>query len=161
MEWIATAIAVVAAAAAIWQAFEARRARRDAQAAAKDARDTEERTVSAAERTARALEDQAAMERAERERYRNPWTATRIPSDWGLSVEFRLGGDEPISGIAVKGDPIDAHLSTRGDLPDVMRPGQAIYIDWFKTMGSPRTIELVLEWKRENGDDKSMNYTIP
>lgn len=58
MEWIATGIAVLASLFAGWQAWEARRSRKDAEVSASNALDHEERAVAASERMAAAVEEQ-------------------------------------------------------------------------------------------------------
>ncbi|MCC2030906.1 hypothetical protein [Microbacterium allomyrinae] len=163
VEWIAVVVAVIAALAAVWQAWEARRARRLAQAAADEAKQHEARAVTAAERTAQALEEQTAMIRAERERYESPWRITREKHDWGVKGEFRLGGNETLDRVVLKTDEANAQeLDVRGlPVAGPMRPGQAISVLWGQTYDSPLNLDVTIEWTRPNGETLDEVITLP
>lgn len=107
VEWIATVVAVIAALIAGWQAWEARRSRLDARASAGEAQQHEERAAAASERIALAIEEQIALERAEREKYRNPWSMRSTRDKSSRTYKFMLGGDEPVSDVQISVD--DAH----------------------------------------------------
>lgn len=162
MEWIAAAVAAVAAAAAIWQAWEARRARGQAQASAAEAADHEGRALSAWERTARALEEQAAAAKADRERYSNPWTFGQVFAKSGKTWTFRLGGDEQVTGVGLTfpDEYAGERISLLSPIPDPMRPGESISLNWFRVMNSPTQITVDVVWVRPNGKAHSSPVTL-
>lgn len=162
MEWIAPVVAVAAALIAGWQAWEARRSRLDARSSASEAQQHEERAAAASERIASAIEERNALERAERERYKNPWT--RVPEyvQSGRAWKFHLGGDEPVTDVSVKID--DKHTNERLSvtMPDTenMRPGQSFRLDWWRSMASPPQITAELHWVRANGEPHHCAMTL-
>lgn len=162
MEWIATGVAVVAALVAGWQAWEARRARLDARSSASAAEDHEARAVAASERIAAAIEEQTAHERAERERYRNPWSMVPEYVQSGRRWKFHLGGDEPVTGVSVKIDDKHARERLSVTMPetDDMRPGQSFRLDWWRSMASPSQITAELHWERSNGEHHTSVVTL-
>lgn len=156
MEWIATGVAIVAALIAGWQAWEARAARRDARESASEAQKHEERAAAASERIAAAIEEQNALERAEREKYRNPWSMQSSQTSSSRTYRFTLGGDEPVSGVRITVD--DKHIKRerfRFVKPetDTMRPGESMTMNWFLHMGSASQITAELHWLRPNGEE--------
>lgn len=169
MEWIATGIAVLAALVAGWQAVEARRSRLDARTSAAEAQQHEERAVTASERIASAVEEQneheraaREQERAERERYKNPWTRESQVVASGRAWKFHLGGDEPVTGVAVKIDDKYGKERLNVTMPDTenMRPGQSFRLDWWQSMASPSQITAELHWVRSNGDAHDSVMTL-
>ena len=165
MEWIATAVAVLAALIAGWQAWEARRARLDARTSAGEAQEHEERAVAASERIASAIEEQnerARADQAERERYRNPWTMVPEYVQSGRRWKFHLGGDETVSDVTIKiDDKYDRErLSVTMPETEGMRPGQSFRLDWWRSMGSPAQITAELHWVRANGESKDCVITL-
>lgn len=162
MEWIATGIAVIAALVAGWQAWEARRSRLDARSSAAEALDHEERAVAASERLAAAVEEQNARERADRERYKNPWTMVSEYVKSGRRWKFHLGGDEPVTDVTIKiDDKYDKErLSVTMPETEGMRPGQSFRLDWWRSMGSPSQITAELHWVRTNGETKECVVTL-
>lgn len=163
MEWIATAVAVIAALVAGWQAWEARRSRLDAKDSAASAQDHEARAVAAAERIASAIEEQLSQQRAERERYKNPWTMVAQPVSAGRAWKFHLGGEEPVTGVTLKVDEkYAAQESLRLAMPETedMRPGQFFSVDWWQSMASPSQITAELHWVRPNGEKRDCVVTL-
>lgn len=163
MEWVATAVAVVAALVAGWQAWEARRARIDARTSANDARDHEERAVAASERIAAAIEEQTSHERAERERYKNPWTMTPLFVKSGRGYKFILGGGEPISDVRIEiDDAVQAREKFRFVKPETetMRPGESMTLSWWRHMGSASQITAEVHWTRPNGEQHHSPVTL-
>ncbi|WP_395243375.1 hypothetical protein ACGGZK_14710 [Agromyces sp. MMS24-K17] len=155
MEWIATGIAVIAALVAGWQAWEARRSRLDARESASEAQDHEERAVAASERIASAVEEQNARERAEREKYRNPWSMIPTREKSSRSYKFILGGDEPLSDVRITMD--DEHTEREKfrfvrPTTETMRPGESMMLSWWRHMGSASQISAELHWVRPNGE---------
>lgn len=114
MEWIATGVATVAALVAGWQAWEARRARIDARSSAGEAQQHEERAAAASERIATAIEEQNALERTERERYKNPWTMHRGSDQHTRWYTFVLGGDESVAEVEIAADEEDSARELHG-----------------------------------------------
>lgn len=160
MEWVATSIAVIAAAAAIWQGLEARRARRGAQAAAREAEDATERTVAAAERLAKATEDQAALALAAYEQYENPWALVPRSMGGAKAWDWRLGGGEPVSNLRAELDPDDGDVDFVAPVPTEMSPGESIGFFWAQTYDSPAQVTVALHWQRPNGDAHSTRMTL-
>jgi len=163
VEWIATAVAVVAALVAGWQAWEARRSRLDARMSAGEAQQHEERAAAASERIASAIEEQNALERAEREKYRNPWRMLSMREKSSRTYKFMLGGDEPVSGVGISVD--DTHSERekfRFVKPetDTMRPGESMSLSWWRHMGSASQITVDLRWTRPNGEQHSAAVTL-
>lgn len=169
MEWIATGIAIVAALIAGWQAWEARRSRLDARSSASEAQDHEARAVAASERIASAIEEQNARERAaaeqdraERERYLNPWTIVPQGGTTRRAWKFVLGGDEPLTGVALtfdrdyKGDRLDVNIPESR----TMRPGQSFRLNWWRGLQSSQQIDAALHWTRPNGEQHSTPVTL-
>lgn len=169
MEWIATGIAVVAALIAGWQAWEARRSRLDARSSASEAQDHEARAVAASERIASAIEEQNVRERAasehdraERERYRTPWTIVAQTASNRRAWKFLLGGDEPVTGVTLtfdrdhKGDRLNMNIPESS----AMQPGQSFRLDWWRGLQSSRHIDAVLHWTRPNGEQHSAPVTL-
>lgn len=168
MDWIATGVAVLAALIAGWQAWEARRSRLDARSSATEAQDHEARAIAASERIASAIEEQNARERAasehdraERERYRNPWTI--VPQAAASRAwKFALGGDEPVTGVALtfdrayKADRLDMNIPETG----AMQPGQSFRLDWWRGLQSSRQIDATLHWTRPNGEQHHSAVTL-
>jgi len=163
MEWIATCVAIVAALVAGWQAWEARAARRDARESATEAQQHEERAASASERIASAIEEQNALERAEREKYRNPWSMRATRDKSSRTYKFILGGDEPVTDVQISMD--DSHSErekfrfVRPDA-DTMRPGESMTLSWWRHMGSASQITVDLGWKRPNGEQHNSAVTL-
>ncbi|TXK11335.1 hypothetical protein FVP74_08315 [Microbacterium saccharophilum] len=163
MEWIATGVAVIAALVAGWQAWEARRARIDARESAGEAQQHEERAAAASERIAAAIEEQNALERAERERYRNPWTMSTSRDKSSRSYKFMLGGDEPISDVSIKIDDEHAereHFRFVKPQTETMRPGESMSLHWLRHMGSASQITVELHWTRQNGEQHHSPVTL-
>lgn len=163
MEWIAPAVAVVAALIAGWQAWEARRARIDARKSASDARDHEERAVAASERIAAAIEEQNASDRAEREKYRNPWSMVTSRSGSVRNYKFMLGGDERLSDVQIRVDEKHTdresfHFTKPETEP--MRPGESMSLSWVRHMGSASQITVELHWMRPNGEKHESVVTL-
>lgn len=163
MEWIATAIAVVAALVAGWQAWEARRSRLDARSSAAEALDHEERAVAASERLAAAVEEQNARERAERERYRNPWRMISTRDKSSRSYRFTLGGDEPLTNVRIMID--DEHTAREKfhflkPTTETMRPGESMTLSWWRHMGSASQITADVHWTRPNGEQHNSAVTL-
>lgn len=163
MEWIATAVAIVAALIAGWQAWEARAARRDARESAGEAQQHEERAAAASERIASAIEEQTAHERAEREKYRNPWRMQSSREQSSRTYKFVLGGDEPVSDVRIMID--DKHTARerfRFVKPETekMRPGESMTMNWFLHMGSASQITAELHWVRANGEPHQSVMTL-
>lgn len=163
MEWIAPGIAVVAALIAGWQAWEARRARLDARKSASEAHNHEERAVAASERIASAIEEQNARERAEREKYRNPWSMISTREKSGRSYKFMLGGDEPLSDVGIM---IDEEHTAREKFhftkptTETMQPGESMTMSWWRHMGSASQISAELHWTRPNGEQHHSVVTL-
>lgn len=163
MEWIATGIAIVAALFAGWQAWEARRSRLDARESASEAQDHEERAVAASERIASAIEEQNARERAEREKYRNPWSMIRTRDKSSRSYKFMLGGDEPLSDVRITVD--DEHTEREKfhftkPTTETMRPGESMTLSWWRSMGSAPQITAELHWVRPSGEQHRSAVTL-
>ncbi|MBF0673181.1 MAG: hypothetical protein IR160_11420 [Salinibacterium sp.] len=168
MEWIATGVAVVAALIAGWQAWEARRSRLDARSSASEAEEHEERTVAASERIAAAVEEQNAraraaadLDRAERERYRTPWTIEPQAAA-SKAWKFLLGGNEQVTGVALrfarahKGDRVNVNIPESG----ATQPGQSFRLDWWRGLQSSQQIDAHLHWTRPNGEQHSAAVTL-
>ncbi|MGX1703316.1 hypothetical protein [Microbacterium sp. NPDC055357] len=163
MEWIATGIAVVAALIAGWQAWEARRARLDARSSASEAQDHEARAVAASERIAAAIEEQNAQERAERERYRTPWSMVSTREKSSRVYKFTLGGDEPVTDVRITVD--DEHTEREKfrlvkPTAETMRPGESMTLSWWRHMGSASQITADVHWTRPNGEQHSAAITL-
>lgn len=164
MDWIATAVAVLAALVAGWQAWEARRSRLDARSSAGEAQQYEARTVAASERIASAIEEQnsraradAERDRAERERYRSPWTIVKQDAA-SPAWKFALGGEEPVTGVALtfnrdhKADQIEMNIPKSG----AMAPGQSFRLQWWHS----QQIDAELHWTRPNGEQHRAPLTL-
>lgn len=156
-------IAVIAALVAGWQAWEARRSRLDARESASEAQNHEERAAAASERIASAIEEQNARERAEREKYRDPWTVVPSRDEHSRWYKFLLGGDEPLSNVNIMID--DKHLNNetlRFNRPETesMRPGESMTLIWARHMGSPSQITVDLQWVRSNGEKHQSAVTL-
>lgn len=147
MEWIATAIAVIAAAAAVWQAFEARRSRSAADASSRSASD-------ASDRMAAALEEQTRIARESAEAYGDPWRFFEVPGGSTRKWKFVLEGDEPAHEIEWKVDPGDKHFNMIGEVPTEMVPGDAVVVTWFRLLGSPAAQKLTITWHRPGETDR-------
>lgn len=165
MEWIATAIAALAALVAGWQALEARRARLDARSSASEAQQHEERAAAASERIASAIEEQNALERAEREKYRNPWrmNATRDGKTSSRIYKFLLGGDEPVSDVQISVDEKHVEREKFNFVkPETatMRPGESMTLSWWRHMGSASQVTVDLKWTRPNGEQHTAAVTL-
>ncbi len=163
VEWIATGMAVIAALIAGWQALEARRSRLDARSSAIEAQDHEARAVAASERIASAIEAQNASERAEREKYRNPWNMVSSSTSSSRTYKFMLGGDEPVSDVCIMID--DSHTARerfRFVKPETetMRPGESMTFNWFLHMGSTPQITADVHWTRPNGEQHQSAVTL-
>ena len=164
MEWIATGIAVIAALVAGWQAVEARRSRLDARTSAAEAQQHEERAATAAERIASAVEEQNVRERAEREKYRNPWQmVSSRPDKSTRSYKFMLGGDETLTDVRIMID--DSHTERekfRFVKPETeaMRPGESMTLSWWRHMGSASQITADVHWTRPNGEQHHAAVTL-
>lgn len=136
MEWIATCIATVAALVAGWQAWEARRARIDARSSASEAQGHEARAVAASERIAAAVEEQNENERAkraERERYKNPWSMDSSRDNGTRAYKFILGGTETLTDVQLMID--DQHMANEKfhfvkPTTETMRPGESMTLSW-------------------------------
>lgn len=163
MEWIATGVAIIAALVAGWQALEARRARLDARTSAGEAQQHEERAVAASERIASAIEEQNARERADRERYRTPWSMFSTREKSSRVYKFTLGGDEPVSDVRIT---VDDEYTEREKFrlvkptTETMRPGESMTLSWWRHMGSPQQITAELHWVRPNGETHSTVVTL-
>lgn len=163
MEWIATGVAIVAALVAGWQAWEARRSRLDARASAGEAQQHEERAVAASERIASAIEEQNALERAERERYRTPWSMISTRDKSSRVYKFTLSGDEPVSDVRVT---VDDEYSEREKFrlvkppTETMRPGESMTLSWWRHMGSASQISADVHWTRPNGEQHTAAVTL-
>ncbi len=163
MEWIAPVVAVVAALIAGWQAWEARRSRLDARSSASEAQQHEERAAAASERIASAIEERNAVERAERERYINPWTMQRGEDRFSRWYTFVLGGDEPITDVTIEADEADQareQFSISKPKTDRMRPGESMTVTWIPTMASESQVSVELHWKRPAGDEHHTVVTL-
>lgn len=163
MEWIATGVAIAAALVAGWQAWEARAARRDARESAAEAQRHEERAASASERIASAIEEQNALDRAEREKYRNPWSMRATRDKSSRTYKFILGGAEPVTDVQISMD--DSHMAREKFhfvKPDTesMRPGESMTLSWWRHMGSASQITVEIQWKRPNGEQHSSTVTL-
>lgn len=163
VECIATVVAVIAALIAGWQAWEARRSRLDARASAGEAQQHEERAAAASERIALAIEEQIALERAEREKYRNPWSMRSTRDKSSRTYKFMLGGDEPVSDVQISVD--DAHSERekfRFVKPEAatMRPGESMTLSWWRHMGSASQVTAELRWTRPNGEKHEAAMTL-
>lgn len=163
MEWIAPAVAVAAALIAGWQAWEARSARVDARKSASDARDHEERAVAASERIASAIEEQNERERAEREKYHNPWSVISTREKSSRTYKFRLGGDESLSDVSITMD--EEHLAKEKfnftkPTTEKMRPGESMSLGWWRHMGSALQISAEIHWTRPNGEKHHSVVTL-
>jgi|GEM_PF-3235843 len=163
VEWIATGIAVVAALIAGWQAWEARRYRLDARTSAGEAQQHEERAVAASERIAAAIEEQNARERADRERYRTPWSMFSTREKSSRVYKFTLGGDEPVSDVRIT---VDDEYTEREKFrlvkptSETMRPGESMTLSWWRHMGSASQITADVHWTRPNGEQHSAAVTL-
>ncbi|UIN30934.1 hypothetical protein [Microbacterium binotii] len=145
MEWIATAVAVIAAVAAFWQAWEARRARNDAAASSSDAATHARRAADAAERQAEAAEESAALTRQALTAYRPPWTAIRVAKNrWRVT----LGGAEEARGVRFVQYPSEGDAELLDEPRDPMHPGESLSILWARSFDSPATITAEVYWKR-------------
>jgi len=147
VEWIAAAIALLAAGAAFWQAWEARRSRRGADESAAEA-------GAAWTRMADALEAQARRADAEAERYGDPWV---VQAKLGKSMrtwDVHLTGDEVLSEIEWDVEPDDERFSSEGRLPTEMAPGQVATFHVLATMGVPRKFELTITWLRPGSEKR-------
>lgn len=163
MGWIATVIATVAALVAGWQAWEARRARINARSSASEAQDHEARAVAASERIASAIEEQNLRERAEREKYRNPWQMISSRDNGTRSYRFVLGGDETVTDVGIMID--DSHIAREKfhfvkSETETMRPGESMMLSWWRHMGSASQITADVRWKRPDGEQHSAAGTI-
>lgn len=163
MEWIATGVAVIAALVAGWQAWEARRARLDARESASDAQQHEERAAAASERIAAAIEEQNTLERAERERYRNPWRMSTSRDKSTRTYKFILGGDEALSDVRITMD--DEHAEREQfrfvkPQTEIMRPGESMTLLWIQHMGSAPQITIDVHWTRPNGEQHNSPVTL-
>lgn len=118
--------------------------------------------MAASERIAAAIEEQNERERAERERYKNPWTMVPQYVKSGRRWKFVLGGDEPVTGVVVKIDDKHAHERLGVMMPETegMRPGQSFRLDWSRSMASPALITAELHWVRPNGEKHSSVLTL-
>lgn len=169
MEWIATAVAIVAAIVAGWQAWEARRARLDARSSAGEAQQHEERAAAASERIASAVEERNAAERADRETYRDPWSVTKAGTHHDRRYRFLLRGDEPVTNVQVMTTDVRP-LSDDGaegeaiyvnkPSADAMRPGESMTVNWQRHDGSPSQISVEVLWTRPNGDRHDAAVTL-
>lgn len=163
MEWIATGVAVIAALVAGWQAWEARRSRLDARSSASEAQDHEARAVAASERIASAIEEQNLRERAEREKYRNPWQMISSRDNGTRSYKFVLGGDETVTDVRIMID--DSHTAREKfhfvkPETETMRPGESMTLSWWRHMGSASQITAEAQWTRPNGEQHSAAVTL-
>jgi len=163
MGWIATGIAIAAAIVAVWQAWEARQSRIDARTSAAEALDHEERAVAASERIAAAVEEQNARERAETEKYHNPWRMIPTRDTSGRSYKFILGGDEPLADVRILID--DSHTKRERfrfvkPTTETMRPGESMTFNWWRHMGSALQISADLHWVRPNGEEHIAAFTL-
>lgn len=163
VEWIPTVVAVIAALIAGWQAWEARRSRLDARSSASAAEDHEARAVAASERIAAAIEEQNAHERAERERYRTPWSMISTREKSSRIYKFTLGGEEPVSDVRITVD--DEHTDREKfrfvkPTTETMRPGESMTLSWWRHMGSASQITADVHWTRPNGEQHSAAVTL-
>lgn len=163
MEWIATAVAVVAALFTGWQAWEARRSRVEARTSATEAQGYEERAAAASETIAAVLADQHAQAQAERDRYKDPWTVRPVFAAATHSWKFLLGGDEIVTDVRIKIDN-DAERPQFKQTPpresNDMRPGEAFRLDWQRHWGSPTQVVAELHWVRPNGEEHIKVLTL-
>ncbi len=163
MEWIAPVVAVAAALIAGWQAWEARRSRLDARSSASEAQQHEERAAAASERIATAIEEQNALERAEREKYRNPWSMFSTREKSSRVYKFTLGGDEPLTDVRIT---VDDKYTEREKFrlvkptTETMRPGESMTLSWWRHMGSATQITADVHWTRPNGEQHNAAVTL-
>lgn len=163
MEWIATGVAIIAALIAGWQAWEARRSRLDARRSAGEAQQHEERAAAASERIASAIEEQNAFKRAEREKYRDPWSMQSTRDQSSRTYKFMLGGDEPVSDVAIDVDEKHVEREQFNFVkPETatMRPGESMTLSWWRHMGSAPQITVDLRWTRANGEQHTAAVTL-
>ncbi len=163
MEWIATGVAIIAALVAGWQAWEARRSRLDARSSASEAQQHEERAAAASERIAAAVEEQNALERTEREKYRNPWSMLSTRDKSSRTYKFMLGGDEPVSDVQTSVDEKHTErekFNCTKPETETMRPGESMSLSWWRHMGSSSQITVDLQWTRPNGERHTAAVTL-
>ncbi len=144
-DWVASGIAVLAAVAAFWQAWEARRARNQAAESSAEAKSHEQRAADAAERQAKAIEESTALTREAMTAYKMPWVLKRESKErWKLS----LTGSEEAHGVRINLEPDNADMETWEPVPETMRPGDAVFLMWSKGFGSPSQITIEVYWRR-------------
>lgn len=151
--WVATVIAVAAAAAAIWQAFEARSARRGAEAA-------EGKSVAAAERMATAMEEQAALARAEADKYVSPWVPQYARFKSNARLDLLVRDDCFLSDIEWVVDPPHA-LNSMTLEPEQMRGGDRI--SWLLTsdFATGPSATLDVSWRSiDEAERRTQRFTV-
>ncbi len=160
MEWTATGVAILAALFAGWQAWEARAARKKADSAAADAQAFEKRAIEASERIAAIEEERLAVERAERQRYKNPWQFNPEYARGASGWQFYNGGAEVLKAVTLTFEPDSAGIETLAEIPPEMEPGDAIHLRWSKGLGDPAQAKVRLRWIRPNGEQHSMTESL-
>ncbi|MFC5791975.1 hypothetical protein EDM22_12345 [Agromyces tardus] len=153
MEWVAVAIAFLAATAAVWQAWEARRANRDASAHEQGAWDAQRRVADALERQTQLAEE-----------------AARPPVPWVFEALSPADMDQRWRAVNRTGfDAADVHLLTpdgAGEqwiVPDIgaavdVPAGEAVGFTFIRRLSSPSTRTVTVHWT-EAGEQR--RYTHP
>lgn len=140
-EWIASAVAVVAAVAAFWQAYEARKARTGAT-------DAESRTLAASERMAAAIEEQTALARSAASQYRSPWSSSRAKRKTSVRLTLTLRGDEAAHEIEWSYEPKGSMTTADGEWPREMVVGEAVVVTFSPDFATNPIGLLRVEWRR-------------
>jgi hypothetical protein len=153
--WAAVLVALIAAAVAGWQAFEARKSRIDASAAQHAAEEAAKTAAAAQAQSADSLSAIAEIVKAQHEAAQA--AAAKKPDPWrlepGRSVNtgtarlLILGGDEAAEDVevTVRNEPQMLHL-TPNPVPTTWQPGDALEVYWFgRSDGLP---VLEVRWKR-------------
>lgn len=147
-----------AAAVTWWQAIVAGRANRAAIAAQEKAENAAVRAVSAAERSAAAeeraaaaAEEQASIERA-REARRQPFETKEQPdSVWSLWNRL----DETVIVTELDGSENgEQHVQAYQDLPDFLKPGQALLFAFGGAISTPASVGLTVTYRLERAHER-------
>lgn len=163
--WVPVGISAIGAAVAIWQAWDARRARVNASKSEAVALRAAETAASAQRETAVSLGEMARIAKEQHEARQAE--AARKPVPWrlepGRSMKrgdaylLVLGGDEPVFDVELTWvrRPSILHVSPK-PVPSTMQPGDGVEIRMWRAAGDERPTVLEVHWRREGDSQRTV-----